>query len=209
MGRPSDKMPDPKTETVEPELGYACICGWKTTDKVEFTNHCMFQGQKDGKGTHKSLGRVDMVTGEVVMPPEAERTPEQKRQSKQRLNKRDNGGGGAGGGGEEAVKEAAGEAKKEAADAKKEAKGAATLQGTKEITEAQQLRMVPKVFTMGYTPIMRVAQDAAVKYFGWRPDMPFENFVDTVLYYYFMEKGITLMGYVVDDSLLSKEEDTK
>lgn len=203
-------MTEPKKEPEEqPELGYACICGWKTTDKEEFTSHCMFQAQKDGKGTHKSLGRVDMQTGEVVMPPDAERTPEQKQQSKTRLNKRDNGGGGGGGGAAEAAVVAAAEAKKEAVEAKKEA-GAkptvAALQVTKELADAQQLRMVPKVFTAGYTPIMRVAQDAAVKYFGWRPDMPFENFIDTVLYLFFKEKGITLVGYVVDDSLLPKEE---
>jgi len=187
-------MTEPKKEPEEqPVIGYACICGWKTTDKEEFTSHCMFQAQKDGKGTHKSLGRVDMKTGEVVMPPDAERSPEQKQQSKQRLNKSDNGGGGggggAGGGGEGGGGGAGGGAKTQ------------TLQATKDIADAQQLRMVPKVFTAGYTPIMRIAQDAAVKYFGWRPDMPFENFIDTVLYLFFKEKGITLVGYIVDDSL--------
>ena len=37
--------------------------------------------------------------------------------------------------------------------------------------------------------------------------MPFENFIDTVLYYYFLEKGITLVGYVVDDSLKKEVPD--
>ncbi|MCK4388465.1 MAG: hypothetical protein KAW00_06795 [Dehalococcoidia bacterium] len=182
--------------TTEPELGYGCICGFKTTDKVKFTSHVMFSAQKDGRGTHKSLGRVDMETGEVVLPPFAERTDEQKKQARHKVSTNggdeSGGGGGTGGGG---------------------AGGGGTgktpiVQSTSHIAEASQIRAVPKIFTMDYTPIMRVAQDAAVKYFGWRPDMPFENFVDTVLYYYFLEKGITLMGYVVDDSLLPKEEDT-
>lgn len=197
------KKPKEKPET-EPEIGYGCICGWKTTDKVAFTSHCMFESQKEGKGTHKSLGRIDMETGEVVMPPEEKRSAEEKKKSKYKVKTAadsgggggggaggggggDNGGGGGGGGG--------GGAKTQ------------TLQGTKELADAQQLRMVPKVFTAGYTPIMRIAQDAAVRYFGWRPDMPFENFIDTVLYYYFLEKGITLVGYVVDDSLKKEVPD--
>lgn len=131
-----------------------------------------------------------MATGEVVLPPFAERTDEQKKQARFKVAAKPGGngeGGGAGGGGTGKTP---------------------VVQSTSHIAEASQIRAVPKIFTMDYTPIMRVAQDAAVKYFGWRPDMPFENFVDTVLYYYFLEKGITLMGYVVDDSLLRKEEDS-
>ena len=40
--------------------------------------------------------------------------------------------------------------------------------------------------------------------------MPFENFIDTVAYLFFKEHGITLGGYLVEDSLLSaKPEETK
>ena len=184
-------MRDRETDT-EQQIGYGCICGFKTTDKVEFTSHVMFEAQKDGKGTHKSVGRVNMETGEVVTPPYAGRSAEEKRQSKTKVNK---GGGGGGGGSGGDGRGAGGEAKATVP----------TLQVTKEIAGAQQLRVVPKIFTMDYTPIMRIAQDAATKYFGWRSDMPFENFIDTCLYLFFLEKGITLIGYVVDDSLLPKE----
>lgn len=178
---------EPKTS--ERVIGYGCICGVKTTDKKEFTNHVMFAAQRDGRGTHKSLGRVDMESGEVVMPPEAERNARQKREATYKVpaNQGDDGkgGGGSGGGGTKG--------------------NVPVVQATPRIAEASQLRVVPKIFTMDYTPIMRVAQEAATKHFGWRPDMPFENFLDTCLYLFFLEKGITLCGYVVDDSLIEKE----
>ena len=91
------KKPKEKPET-EPEIGYGCICGWKTTDKVAFTSHCMFESQKEGKGTHKSLGRIDMETGEVVMPPEEKRSAEEKKKSKYKVKTAADSGGGGGGG---------------------------------------------------------------------------------------------------------------
>ena len=42
----------------------------------------MIAAHRDGKGTHKSIGRINMQTGEVVLPPWTERTNEQKRHSK-------------------------------------------------------------------------------------------------------------------------------
>jgi len=62
--------------------GYGCSCGFKTKDKGQFTKHVMISARRDGKGTHKSIGRVNMLTGEVVLPPWLERTNEQKRHSK-------------------------------------------------------------------------------------------------------------------------------
>lgn len=74
------------------------------------------------------------------------------------------------------------------------------------LAEASQIKLVPRTYVMDYSPIMRMAQDAAVQYFGWREDMPLVNFIDTVLYMFFKEKGITLLGYIVDESVLNKEE---
>lgn len=183
----------PESTATEPQIGYGCICGFTTLDKVEFTSHVMFSAQRDGRGTHKSRGRVDMETGEVVLPPFAERTDEQKKQARFKVNKVDTNGGGDSPGGVGRGVAGSGSGK------------VAIIQATPKIVDASVLRVVPKIFTMDYTPIMRVAQDAATKYFGWRPDMPFENFIDTCLFLFFKEKGITLIGYVVDDSLLPKE----
>ena len=80
-----------------------------------------------------------------------------------------------------------------------------SISQTNILEEALQLRVVPKIFTMDYSPIMRAAQDAATRVWGWRQNMPIGNFLDTVLFLFFEEKGITLCGYIVADSLLKKE----
>jgi len=41
----------------------------------------MLMSAQDGKGTHKSLGRINLQTGGTVMPPWDKRTTEQKRAS--------------------------------------------------------------------------------------------------------------------------------
>jgi hypothetical protein len=154
----------------EQEIGYGCICGFKTTSKIDFNKHVMLEARKDGKGTHKSLGRINMQTGEVITPPWSERSMEERQRTKY---------SGRGGDGK--------------------------VQQTNALAEAQEIRVVPRVYTMDYSPIMRAAQDAATKFWGWRPDMPLGNFLDTVLFLFFQEKGITLCGYIVDESLLGKE----
>jgi len=67
-----------KAQAIE---GYACVCGFKTDDGKEIRTHVMLMSAQDGKGTHKSLGRINLQTGEIVLPPWNKRTKEQKRQS--------------------------------------------------------------------------------------------------------------------------------
>ena len=62
--------------------GYGCICGFKTDNGKELRTHLMAMGKQDGKGAHESLGRINLQTGEVIMPPYRRRTAEQKRQNK-------------------------------------------------------------------------------------------------------------------------------
>jgi hypothetical protein len=158
--------------------GYGCICGFKTADKTEFTSHVMQSARQDGKGTHKSIGRIDMATGKVIHPPWGERTDEEKKQTRGKAK-----GDGRSGDGEKA--------------GKPQDKGPLLMQ-------SQQIKVVPRIFTMDYTPIMRLAQDASIRFFKWRADMPFENFIDTCLYYFFKEHGVTLGAYSVHPSLLKE-----
>jgi hypothetical protein len=160
--------------------GYGCSCGFKTEDLREFRRH-MLGKQHDSENVHKSLGRVDMLTGEVIMPPWNERTPEQKSEAKHGRRKKEKGGDGS----------------------------STAIKTTDVLAEAQQIKFVPRVYTADYTPIMRMAQDAAVHYWGWRPNMPLENFIDTCLYLFFKEKGITLGGYIVDEELLEEEKEVE
>jgi hypothetical protein len=34
-----------------------------------------------------------------------------------------------------------------------------------------------------------------------RPGIRFEDFVDTILYFFFKDRGITLQGYIVDEKV--------
>lgn len=70
-------------------LAYACQCGFRHTDKKTFDNHLLQGGRQDGKGVHKSLGRVNTQTGEIVMPPFNQRSKEQKAASTYALKKKD------------------------------------------------------------------------------------------------------------------------
>ena len=76
-------------------LIYKCQCGFTHSDKKTFDTHLLSGGRRDGKGVHKSLGRVNAQTGEIVMPPFNERTLDQKKASTYALKKKDAETGGA------------------------------------------------------------------------------------------------------------------
>ena len=160
--------------------GYKCTCGYITDNRMKLLGH--LRDAKHGvlpggeSVVHKSAGRVNMLTGETTMPPYEQRTPEQLKEST--FGKK---------------------AFKTGADGKPQ-----TIRTTEILANATEVRFVPRIYTCNYTPIMQAAQDAAVKYYSWRKDMPLENFLDTVLYLYFKEHGITLGGYSVDDSLINE-----
>lgn len=98
---------------------------------------------------------------------------------------------------------------------RKHARGAGTgatgavappIKTTDIVADAQELRFVPRVYTTDYSPIIRAAQEAVVKLWGWRPDMPVGNFLDTVIFLFFEEKGITLARYIISNEARVKHE---
>jgi len=158
--------------------GYKCSCGFITDDKTKFLLHIAQGNRRDGKGFHKSQGRVNVVTGEITMPPYKERTLEQKNESNF---------------GRKALK--LGPTGK-----------TSVIRTTDILSQASEIKFIPRIYTTTYTPIMQAAQDAAVKYFGWRPNMPFENFIDTVLFLYFKEHDVELGAYHVGESLVKARQ---
>ena len=158
--------------------GYKCSCGFITDDKTKFLLHMGQGARRDGKGVHKSEGRVNIQTGEITMPPWEERTVEQRDESQHGKK-----------------------AKKISPDGK-----VTTVRTTDVLSQATEVRFVPRIFTCTYTPIMQAALSASVNVFHWRENMPFENFLDTVIYYYFMEHGVQLAGYIVDDDIVAENE---
>lgn len=153
--------------------GYGCICGFKTDDKRELQSHVMMMSAQDGKGTHKSLGRINLQTGEVTMPPWRERTKAQKRESTYGKHVREAGTAGTG--------------------------APPLIRTTDILANAQELRFVPRVYQTDYSPIIRAAQDAAAEFWGWPSNMSLGDFLDTALHFLFKEHGIILAGYTISN----------
>jgi hypothetical protein len=153
--------------------GYGCSCGFITDSLTEFRKHFWHKGKKE-PGKHKSIGRVNLLTGDVTMPPYLQRTKEQIALTRH------------------------GKGKKKTSTEEEPGRQIGP-RGTDTLANAQEVRFVPRVYTVDYSPIMRGAQEAATRVWGWRPDMPLGNFLDTVIYNYFKEHGITLAAYVIEE----------
>jgi len=74
------------------------------------------------------------------------------------------------------------------------------------VASALKLVQVPVVCPL--TPIMMNARAVAQYELGWIPDMPWEDFIDTVFYHYFKALGFTLQGYI-KDKVVEEAESTK
>jgi len=166
--------------------GYACSCGAVFPDLGKFRGH-MASTRKD-RVNHQSLGRINLDTGEITMPPAKDRTPEQWAEAKYGKKV-------------EKPQVASSGGSKTPTIAPK-----TPIRQTEIMAQAVQIKFVPRVYTIDYSPILRAAQDAAIRYFGWRPEMPLGNFIDTLCYLYFKEKGITLAGYIVEETEEEREE---
>lgn len=149
--------------------GYGCSCGYKTDDLGQFRRHFVTIGRAE-KGQHKSLGRINLSTGDKILPPYTERTAEEKLSTKFGIHKD-----------------------------KSDKKSTETTRITDNFGEAAEIKFVPRVYTATLSPIMQTAMVAAQRVWGWRPDMPLINFIDTVIYNFFKEHGITLAAYIVDE----------
>ena len=65
-------------------------------------------------------------------------------------------------------------------------------------SEASLVTITPKQFTMS-SDILWQARRAAIKEWGWDPNISLEDFLDTYLYISFKQRGIILGGYRVVD----------
>ena len=154
--------------------GYKCSCGFITDDKGKFFHHIGSMCRLEGKGSHKSEGRVNLQTGMITMPPYEQRTEEQRTASIH--------------------------AKKAK---KSDLVGTISAVRTTDILQsASSIKFIPRIYTTSYTPIMMQAQDAATRFFGWPSNMPFEDFLDTTLVKAFKMWGIELGSYKVADDLV-------
>ena len=68
----------------------------------------------------------------------------------------------------------------------------------KSLSQATILALRPTTYTCALTPIMQIGLSAAVREWDWAEDTLFEDFLDTIIYHFFQERGIILSGYVVE-----------
>ena len=174
-------------ETLQSEAqaieGYACSCKEVFPDLGQFRSH--FGLTRNDRANHQSLGRINIGTGEITMPPAKDRTKEQWAEAK--YGKK-----------EEKVQPTA--------VTPRPPSPTKPIRHTEVMAQAVEIKFVPRVYTIDYSPILRAAQDAAIKYFGWRAEMPLGNFIDTVMFLFFKEKGITLAGYIIEETEEEREE---
>ena len=170
---------------------YTCACGFTESDKVKFTTHLLGEGRKQ-PGVHKSLGLLDPKTGATVLPPEKERTREQKNAvSAVSFEKRK-------------AREAG--SPKKPGDSTGSSSSTAKMVRTEAILEATTLRFTPRVYEAPLSPIMVGAREAATNVWGWPPEMNFGDFIDTWLYFSFKAFGITLSTYTIDETVIEQPD---
>lgn len=168
MAKPiKDAMP-PATEA---KIVYVCTCGYQETNSGKFGGHIVNMHRKE-PGKHTSKGLINVATGEVIRPPAAQRTQQQKTAAEKESRM-----------------------KRKAA---KEATKLSVTQFTSNLASAQQIQFVPRIVTVDFSPIMRAAYDCARNLWGW--DMDFGDFLDTWLYNSFKEHKVTLNTYTVDET---------
>ena len=185
-----------RASTLQAGEGYKCSCGFITDRRGTFTGHLMSANRKE-PGEHESEGRCDMITGDITMPPTKDRTPEQLLETRYGVRNE-----------EKLLIEGdaeviEGSAPKKKTPAKKAPQ--ATVRTTEVMANASQLRFVPRIYTIDYSPILRAAQEASSRLWGWRANMPLVNFIDTVIFNYFNDHGIILAGYIYDETEEERE----
>ncbi len=74
-----------------------------------------------------------------------------------------------------------------------------SLPVTDDIAKAHFIKFNAYVFNCRYTRIMHIARVVTIKEWGWPEDMPIGDFIDTILYHFFKDRGITLKDYIVEE----------
>lgn len=160
--------------------GYACSCGFATPNLNEFKGHQMSTWRD--RENHQSLGRVNFDTGEVIMPPAKDRTKEQWALAKY--------------------------GEKPESSTPSPQKGLKPQTQTQHMQQAMEIRLVQRSYTIDYSPTLRIAQIASMRLWGW-PDLPLGDFIDTIVYRYFKRCGVSLAGFIVDETEEEKQRREK
>lgn len=162
----SDEKVDPQEELKQ---GYVCSCGYVTDNARKFGGHVTTNNRLH-PGEHISLGLQDLKTKEVLMPPVADRTPEQVTLATKLSRKKGKGGD----------------------------KTASAPLFTSDVNAAEFIRFVPRVIQMDFSPILRAGYAVARDVWGWK--MPFQDWLETWIYKSYEAFGIELAPYRIVES---------
>jgi len=169
-----EETPEEAASEAQALEGYLCSCGFQEYDVNQFKKH-MLVTSKDRKN-HESRGRVNFETGEIIMPPAKDRTKEQWKIAKY-------------GNKPEAV-----------VTAGKGGKTPTQIKSIDILAQATQIRLVPRIYTIDYTPIMRAGHQAVHELWGWPTDMTLGEILDTIIHTFFKDRGVTLAGYIIEET---------
>jgi hypothetical protein len=175
---PAAKPPAADAPPVKKGRAYVCTCGFSHTDPSKFGGH-VGHGKLTDPGKHESKGLIDLDTGEVIRPPVVQRDLQQR---------------------QEVIRES-----REKAKARNKSVGSSGPQYTANPAVAQQIQLIPRVITMDFSPIIRAAYECAVNLWGWDHQMSLGDFIDTWLYNTYVEHGVTLTPYIVNESSEQRE----
>lgn len=146
-----------------------------------YKGHLLKMGRKE-PGQHKGSGRIDTRTGEYL-----DEQPEQEQETQQMAKT------------EKSEKPEVEPKPPKPPKPKKEAK-----QATQVFQEAMEIKFVPKTYTTTLSPTLTTAYRAAQQLWGW--DMEIGEFIDTVIYRWFKIKGVTLAGFLVEETPEQREK---
>ena len=76
--------------------------------------------------------------------------------------------------------------------------------GTPKKVPSKRIKFYGTLIECEYTPLMMLGRTASVEEWNWDANMSIEDWLDTIIYHFFKDRGITLQGYVVDDKVEGK-----
>jgi len=74
-----------------------------------------------------------------------------------------------------------------------------------DMTHATIIKFERRVISCSLTPIMMLGKQLAYIKYNWPEDMPWEDFLDTIIKSFFQDRGIHLLPYYDEDEAESEE----
>lgn len=197
----------PMNSSSKEGLVYKCSCGKMSESQASMMGHLGKMKSIKQEG-HVYQGQVDVETGEVVIPPWPDKSTPPKITSQIATDNNpdeiatDNNPDllpAFNTPGEIKPKNRGGRPPKNPQEKKIQQARATDI-----INEATELKFIPKVFTIPFTPTMQQALHIFYNVLKWPKEWPIEDVLDTALWKYLYEHGIEIGVYKIDEKVLAQ-----